>query len=87
MEGIVDTSVFTTFYLGVLRNHEQVKSRVETPHFEMLFRASYGVDRGQLEVYNENIRHGSWASKPYDKDDPLKRVSRFYYSVVCFDCV
>lgn len=70
----MDTSVFTTFYLGVLTNHDRVKSRIETPHFEILFRASYGMDRGQVEVYNENIRLGRWGSKPYDKDDPLKKV-------------
>jgi DNA ligase-4 len=71
---VVDTSVFTSFYLGVLTNHDRVKSRTETPHFEILFCASYGMDRSQLEVYNENIRHGRWESKPYDKDDPFKKV-------------
>jgi len=52
-----------------------VKAKLETPHFELLFRASYGMDRDHLEVYNENIRHGRWRSKPFDRDDPLKRVS------------
>jgi DNA ligase-4 len=33
------------------------------------------MDRTQLEVYNENIRMGRWRSKPFDRDDPLKRVS------------
>jgi len=70
----VDTSVFTTFYLGVLTNLDQVKAKIETPHFEFLFRASYGMDRSQIEVYNENIRMGRWRSKPFDRDDPLKRV-------------
>jgi DNA ligase-4 len=70
----VNTSVLTTFYLGVLTNLDQVKARIETPHFEILFRASYGMDRSQLEVYNENIRMGRWRSKPFDRDDPLKRV-------------
>lgn len=70
-----DTSVFTTFYVGVLTNREKVKSKRETPNFEILFRASYGMDRKQLEVYNENIRLGRWRTKPFDKDDPLKRVS------------
>lgn len=74
LTGLVDTSVFTTFYIGVLTNREAVKAKRETPHFEILFRASYGMDRGQLEVYNENIRLGRWRSKPFDKDDPLKRV-------------
>ncbi|WWD20194.1 hypothetical protein CI109_104670 [Kwoniella shandongensis] len=69
----VDTSVFTTFYIGVLTNSERVKNRREMPHFEILFRSSYGLDRSQLEVYNEYIRHGRWASKPFDKDDPFKR--------------
>jgi DNA ligase-4 len=71
----VDTSVFTSFFIGVLTNSEKVKSRLETPHFEILLRASYGMDRTQLEVYNENIRMGRWRSKPFDRDDPLKRVS------------
>jgi len=52
-----------------------VKAKLETPHFEFLFRASYGMDRDHLEVHNENIRHGRWRSKPFDRDDPLKRVS------------
>ncbi|WVF68578.1 hypothetical protein IAT40_003347 [Kwoniella sp. CBS 6097] len=69
----VDTSVFTTFYIGVLTNAERVKTKRETPNFEVLFRASYGLDRSALEVYNENIRHGRWASKSFDKDDPFKR--------------
>lgn len=72
---IVDTSVFTTFYVGVLTNAERVKSRCETPHFEILFRVSYGCSRDELEVYNENIRLGRWRNKPFDKDDVLKRVS------------
>lgn len=69
----VDTSVFTTFYVGVLTNAERVKSRCETPHFEILFRVSYGCSRDELEVYNENIRLGRWKNKPFDKDDALKR--------------
>lgn len=74
----VDTSVFTTFYLGVLTNLDQVKAKIETPHFEILFRASYGMDRSQLKVYNENIRMGRWRSKPFDRDDPLKRVRHVF---------
>jgi DNA ligase-4 len=45
--------------------------------FEILFRASYGATREQLEVYNDNIRHGRWRSKPFDRDDPFKRVGVF----------
>lgn len=71
---LVDTSVFTTFYIGSLTNSERVKSRKEAPHFEILFRASYGMTRDQLEVYNEYIRHGRWRSKAYDRDDPFKKV-------------
>jgi len=70
----VDTSVYTTFYIGTLTNAESV-SRHCLPHFEILFRVSYGMDRDQLEVYNENIRHERWRGKPFDKDDPWKRVS------------
>ncbi|ORY34864.1 hypothetical protein BCR39DRAFT_515200 [Naematelia encephala] len=69
----VDTSVYTTFYVGTLSNAEQVKARKQTPHFEIVFRASYGMSRDQLEVYNEAIRHGRWSSKPYDRDDPFKK--------------
>ncbi|KIR78547.1 hypothetical protein I306_04475 [Cryptococcus gattii EJB2] len=70
----VDTSVFTTFYVGALTNAERVKSRCETPHFEILFRVSYGCSRSELEAYNENIRLGRWKNKPFDKDDPFKRL-------------
>lgn len=73
---VVDTSVFTTFYVGALTNAERVKSRCETPHFEILFRVSYGCSRSELEAYNENIRLGRWKNKPFDKDDPFKRVSQ-----------
>ncbi|OCF46055.1 hypothetical protein I317_00143 [Kwoniella heveanensis CBS 569] len=69
----VDTSVFTTFYIGVLTNGENVKVKREVPNFEALFRVSYGLDRSALEVYNENIHHGRWSTKSYDKDDPFKR--------------
>jgi hypothetical protein len=78
----VDTSVFTTFYLGVLTNLERVKAKRETPHFEILFRASYGMDRSQLEIYNENIRMGRWSTKPFDRDDPLKRVCHHHLQLV-----
>ncbi|KAL0249990.1 hypothetical protein I308_103293 [Cryptococcus tetragattii IND107] len=69
----VDTSVFTTFYVGALTNAERAKSRCETPHFEILFPVSYGCCRSELEAYNENIRLGRWKNKPFDKDDPFKR--------------
>lgn len=70
----VDTSVCTTFYLGVLTNHDAVKAKIETPHFEILFRVSYGLERDALEIVNGNIRHGRWKSKSYDRNDPYKRV-------------
>ena len=65
--------MFTTFYVGTLTNLDRVRARVETPHFEVLFRVSYGPSREALEEINGNIRHGRWASKPFDRDDPLKR--------------
>ncbi|OCF77906.1 hypothetical protein I204_01909 [Kwoniella mangroviensis CBS 8886] len=71
----VDTSVFTTFYLGVLTNPTRITSHREVPHFEILFRVSYGPDRTKLEYYNSCLRHGRWGSKPFDKDDLFKRVS------------
>lgn len=74
----VDTSVITTFYVGVLVNAPQVRARAEAPHFEIMSRVSYGSSRDELEVYNANIRLGRWGSRPFDRDDPLKRVSRLY---------
>jgi DNA ligase-4 len=70
----VDTSVMTTFHIGVLVNQDRVKARAEAPHFEILFRVSYGPSRDELEVYNANIRGGRWGSRVYDWDDPFKRV-------------
>ena len=70
----VDTSVFTSFYVGVLTNHTAVKAKLETPHFEVLFKVSYGPSRDQLEEINGCIRHSRWGSKRYDKDDKFKRV-------------
>ncbi|EIW71652.1 hypothetical protein TREMEDRAFT_73368 [Tremella mesenterica DSM 1558] len=77
----VDTSVFTTFYIGTLTDSDKVKRREEIPHFEILFRASYGPNRDTLEIYNEAIRHGRWKTKSYDKDDRLKRASRISYII------
>ena len=74
----VDISVLTTFYIGVLTNHDRVVARVETPHFEILFKASYGLDRDALEMVNDKIRHGRWRTKPYDKDDTFRRVRVVY---------
>jgi DNA ligase-4 len=70
----VDTSVFTSFYVGVLTNHAAVKAKLETPHFEVIFKVSYGLSRAQLEEVNGCIRHGRWGTKRYDKDDRFKRV-------------
>lgn len=70
----MDTSVFTTFYIGTLTNREAVTKHRQVPHFEILFPASYGMTRDQLELYNENIRLARWGSKPFDKDDKWKRV-------------
>ena len=75
----VDTSVLTTFYIGALTNYDRVASRIETPHFEILFCASYGLDRDTLEMVNGEIRHERWRGKPYDKDDLFKRVSMPFY--------
>lgn len=44
------------------------------------------MDRSQLEVYNENIRLGRWRSKPFDRDDPLKRVSLSLLSSSLLSC-
>jgi DNA ligase-4 len=70
----VDTSVITTFYVGVLVNQDKVKARAEAPHFEILFTVSYGPSRDELEGYNANIRGRRWGSRVYDRDDPFKRV-------------
>jgi DNA ligase-4 len=70
----VDTSVFTTWYLGVLTNGDRVRKRLESPHFDVVSRVSYGSSRDELELWNSNIRMGRWGTKPYDKNDPLNRV-------------
>lgn len=70
----VDTSVFTSFYVGVLTNQAAVKAKRETPHFEVLFKVSYGLSRDQLEEVNGCIRHSRWGTKRYDRDDRFKRV-------------
>lgn len=71
----MDTSVFTSFYIGTLINGDAVLTQRVLPKFEILFRASYGLSRDQLEIYNENLRLARWRTKPFDKDDPYKRVS------------
>lgn len=70
----VDTSVFTTFYIGTLTNREGVTKHRQVPHFEVLFPTSYGMTREHLEVYNENVRLRRWRTKPFDRDDKWKRV-------------
>ncbi|GMK53687.1 hypothetical protein CspeluHIS016_0102730 [Cutaneotrichosporon spelunceum] len=69
----VDTSVYTTFYVGTLTNREGVTKHRQVPHFEFLFAVSYGMTRDQLELYNANIRLRRWATKPFDRDDKWKR--------------
>lgn len=71
----VDTSVYTTWYMGVLMNRDKVRKGREGPQFEIISRVSYGSSRQELELWNQNIRHGRWGTKPFDKDDPYKKVS------------
>lgn len=70
----VDTSVFTTFYFGVLTNKEEVLARREYPNIQYLFRSSWGLSRKELCEYNSNMRSRRWDYKPYDRNDPAKRV-------------
>lgn len=73
----VDTSVFTTWYVGVLINGDKVRKRLEKPIFEAVNRVSYGPNREALSLWNAKIRHGEWGTKPYDKDDTRKSVFLF----------
>lgn len=68
-----DTSVFTTFYFGAITNKEAV-TRGAAPHFQFLFRSSWGLSRPNLGRYNSFLRHGKWTHKPFDKNDREKRV-------------
>lgn len=70
----VDTSVFTTFYFGVLTNRDEVLAGRDYPNFQFLFRSSWGLSRRDLGIYNHLLRNGVWSHKPYDRDDPAKRV-------------
>lgn len=72
----VDTSVFTTFYFGVLINKDRVLSHRERPEIQYLFRSSWGLTRRDLGIYNYAMRLDRWSHKPYDRDDPRKRVRR-----------
>ncbi|ODO06886.1 hypothetical protein I350_04246 [Cryptococcus amylolentus CBS 6273] len=67
----VDTSVFTTFYLGSAISAGQHGKGL--PLIRILFAVSYGLTRDMLEHYNALIRMGRWKSRPFDKDDPLKK--------------
>lgn len=69
----VDTSVYTTFYIGTLVNGDKA-GRGHYPEFQILFPVSYGLTLPQLEIYNANIRLGKWATSPFDRDDIWKRV-------------
>lgn len=70
----VDTSVFTTFYIGVLTNRDRVLAKTDNPHYQFLFRSSWGLTRQELGQYNAFMHKGEWDFKPYDRDDPAKRV-------------
>lgn len=70
----VDTSVFTTFYIGVLTNRDSVLAKTDNPNYQFLFRSSWGLTRQELGRYNALLHRGEWAFKPYDRDDPTKRV-------------
>ncbi|KAJ9115901.1 hypothetical protein QFC22_005044 [Naganishia vaughanmartiniae] len=52
---IVGPSVMTTLYAGVLTNKAQVAQRKQDPHFEILFRVSYGLTKQQLAELNNAL--------------------------------
>jgi DNA ligase-4 len=63
---IVGPSVMTTLYTGVLTNKAQVAQRKQDPHFEILFRVSYGLTKQQLGELNNNLGRSPFQTRKFD---------------------
>lgn len=61
----VGPSVMTTLYAGVLTNKTQVARRQQDPHFEILFRISYGMSKTQLADLNNALGRPPYQIRKY----------------------
>lgn len=61
----VGPSVMTTLYAGVLTNKTQVARRQQDPHFEILFRISYGMSKAQLAELNNALGRPPYQTRKY----------------------
>lgn len=55
----------TTLYAGVLTNKTQVARRQQDPHFEILFRISYGMSKTQLAELNNALGRPPYQTRKY----------------------
>lgn len=59
----------TTLYAGVLTNKPQVNQGGEEPHFEILFRVSYGMTKDQLGQLNSALGRPPFLTRKYTSSD------------------
>ncbi|GHJ90147.1 hypothetical protein NliqN6_6549 [Naganishia liquefaciens] len=65
----VGPSVVTTLYAGVLTNRAQIHQGKEEPHFEILFRISYGMSKDQLGDFNSALGRPPFLTRKYNSHD------------------
>ena len=59
----------TTLYAGVLTNRAQIHQGKEEPHFEILFRISYGMSKDQLGDFNSALGRPPFLTRKYNSHD------------------
>jgi DNA ligase-4 len=67
----------TTLYAGVLLNKTLVARGQEEPHFEVLFRVSYGMSKDQLGDLNAALGRPPFRTRKYNLSDC--QVSSLWY--------
>lgn len=66
----------TTLYAGVLTNKTRVNQGREEPHFEVLFRISYGMSKDQLGSLNSALGRPPFLTRRYNSLDCQVRTLR-----------
>ncbi|KAJ9121395.1 hypothetical protein QFC24_004733 [Naganishia onofrii] len=80
LSAIVGPSVMTTLYTGVLTNKAQVAQRKQDPHFEILFRVSYGLTKQQLAELNNALGRPPFQTRKFDPSGVRHQV-RFSFQL------
>ncbi|KAJ2919477.1 hypothetical protein MD484_g929, partial [Candolleomyces efflorescens] len=74
----VGPNIFTTFYFGAFKGNKKVGG--EVPHIEVIFTASYGLNRKQLEDLNLLIRSSDSVKYPLAQGQSLEKYTFKMYA-------